>query len=217
MPERSEINVLIIEDDPNDAALMIHELRRAGLPFRFRRVETRAEFVRELAQDPPELILSDHGLPSFDGFVALSIAREQCPEVPFLFVTGSLGEEMIIDTLERGATDYVLKHRLAKLTPAVQRALRESDERRRRREAEMEGQRLIEELQAALARVKTLTGLLPLCSCCKRIRDDRGRWNRLEVYLHEHSNATLTHGICPECAREHYRDLLPAAHSTVEE
>ena len=68
-------------------------------------------------------------------------------------------------------------------------------------------------LDDALAKVKTLSGLLPICSSCKRIRDDNGYWNRLEVYLHEHSDATLTHGICPECAHELYRDLMPAATS----
>ena len=217
MAKESEINILIIEDDPNDAALMAYELRRGGIGFRSRRVDSREDFLHELTNDPPDIILSDHGLPSFDGFVALSIARDRCPEVPFLFVTGSLGEEVIIDTLQRGATDYVLKHRLSKLTPAVQRALREADERRRRQEAEAERQRLIEELSAALAKVKTLSGLLPMCSCCKRIRDGNGSWNGIETYLHEHSNATLTHGICPECAHELYPDLLPAAQTAAQD
>lgn len=208
MPENKEIRVLLIEDDPNDALLLDLELRRAGISFRSQRVESRDDFVRELDAELPDVILSDHGLPKFDGFSALSIAKEKCPDVPFLFVTGSLGEEMIIETLKRGATDYVLKHRLSKLVPAVVRAIREAHDRRKRKEAEAERERLILELTEALAKVKTLTGLLPICSSCKNIRDDNGYWNRLEVYLQQHSEATLTHGICPDCAHRLYPDIF---------
>ena len=207
---KTTIRILILEDDPNDALLMGQELRRGGLQFRANRVAGRDAFVHELEKQAPDIILADHGLPGFDGFTALAIARHRCPDVPFLFVTGSLGEEFIIETLQSGATDYVLKHRLSKLTPAVMRALREAEERMKRREAEAERERLIEELKEALAKVKTLTGLLPICSSCKKIRDDHGYWNRLEVYLQQHSNAQLTHGICPDCAREMYAELVSA-------
>src|SRR5687767_3528348 len=166
MSEKDQIRVLLIEDDPNDAILLGRELQRAGISHQAQRVENREEFVRELDAQLPDVILSDHGLPQFDGFSALAIAKEKCPDVPFLFVTGSLGEEMIIETLRRGATDYVLKHRLAKLVPAVERAMREAEERRRRKAAEAERERLIAELTEALAKVKTLTGLLPICSSC---------------------------------------------------
>ena len=208
MSENDQMRVLLIEDDPDDATLLSLELRRAGIPFQARRVENREDFIRELEAEFPDVILSDHGLPQFDGFSALAIAKEKCPHVPFLFVTGSLGEEMIIETLKRGATDYVLKHRLGKLVPAVQRALREAEERRKRQQAEAERERLIEELTTALAKVKMLTGLLPICSSCKNIRDDNGYWNRLEVYLQEHSEATLTHGICPDCAHRLYPEIF---------
>ncbi len=208
MSDKDEMRVLLIEDDANDAILLGRELRRAGIPFRAQRVENREDFLRELEAELPDVILSDHGLPQFDGFSALAIAKEKCPDVPFLFVTGSLGEEMIIETLRRGATDYVLKHRLSKLVPAVERAMREAEERRRRKTAEAERERLISELTEALAKVKTLTGLLPICSSCKNIRDDKGYWNRLEVYLQEHSDATLTHGICPECAHRLYPHIF---------
>ena len=215
MAEQDEIRVLLIEDDPNDAMLLGLELRRAGIPFEAQRVETREAFLRELELELPDVILSDHGLPHFDGFSALAIAKEKCPDVPFLFVTGSLGEEMIIETLKRGATDYVLKHRLGKLVPAVQRAMREADERRKRMAAEAERERLISELTDALAKVKTLTGLLPICSSCKNIRDDNGYWNRLETYLQEHSGAKLTHGICPDCAHRLYPDIFPQKDSSM--
>lgn len=131
-----EIQILIVEDMPADVVLINHELRKGGLLFRSKRVTTREEFVRALEGTPPDLILSDHGLPQFDGFTALAIARERVPDVPFLFVTGSMGEEVAIESLRKGATDYVLKNRLDALAQAVRRALKLAEERKRRREAE---------------------------------------------------------------------------------
>jgi PAS domain S-box-containing protein len=126
---KREINILCVEDVPADAVMLNHALRKGGFNFRLKRVETKDVFLRELDENPPDLILSDHGLPSFDGFTALSLARQKCPNVPFIFVTTALGEEKTIETFERGATDYVLKKDLSKLVPSVERALREADER----------------------------------------------------------------------------------------
>ncbi|HEY2952180.1 MAG TPA: PAS domain S-box protein [Verrucomicrobiae bacterium] len=126
---KKEIQILFVEDVPAEVAIVNHELRKAGLVFRCKRVDTREAFLQELEHEPPDVILSDHGLPSFDGFTALAIARNKCPEVPFIFVTGSLGEQMTIETFESGATDYVLKSQLSKLAPAVLRTLREAEKR----------------------------------------------------------------------------------------
>jgi uncharacterized protein YqfB (UPF0267 family) len=78
-----------------------------------------------------------------------------------------------------------------------------------RKQAEQERERLIQELQAALAQVKTLSGLLPICAHCKKIRDDKGRWNPMEIFIRDRSNASFTHGICPECARHFYPHYSP--------
>jgi PAS domain S-box-containing protein len=133
---KKEIQILVVEDMPADVVLINHELRKGGLRFRVQRVTTGKEFVRAIEGGPPDIILSDHGLPQFDGFSALMLAQQRCPDVPFLFVTGSMGEEVAIESLRKGATDYVLKNRLDTLVPAVLRALRLAEERRRRREAE---------------------------------------------------------------------------------
>ncbi len=135
-PVKKELRILVLEDVAADVTLISHELRTGGIAFRAKRVETRDDFLRELEQHPPDLILSDHGLPGFDGFTALAIARDRCPETPFIFVTGSMGEELAIDSLRSGATDYVLKTRISNLVPAVERALRLADERSKRRHAE---------------------------------------------------------------------------------
>src|SRR5215467_692072 len=126
----------MIEDEERDATLVEHALKDGGFEFSFKRVDSEPAFVKALEKFKPSVILSDHGLPAFDGFSALSIAQDNAPDVPFIFVTGSLGEEMAIKALKNGATDFVLKHRLPTLPPAVHRALRQTEFRIQRRQAE---------------------------------------------------------------------------------
>jgi CheY-like chemotaxis protein len=197
-----ELHILILEDVAADVALLNHEMRKGGLRFESIRVSAEREFLDRVREAPPDVILSDHGLPTFDGLAALALARKVCPAVPFIFVTGALGEELAIETFEHGAADYVLKHHLSTLVPAIRRALRAADERARREAEDRERDRLIAELQAALAKLNTLRHLVPICSWCKKIRDDKGYWEQLEVYLQEHFDATLTHGLCPECSQQ---------------
>jgi PAS domain S-box-containing protein len=127
------LRIVMLEDQPEDAVLVKEELRKGGLKFSFTRIETREQFLEQVTNQKPDLILSDHGLPSFDGLSALHLAREKCPDVPFVFVTGALGEEFAIRTFESGATDYVLKHHLSELVPTVERALSVAEEARRHR------------------------------------------------------------------------------------
>lgn len=121
----TEIRIVMVEDDPASVELVQRELRAGGIGSAIHRVETKQEFLQQLQQRPPDLILSDHGLPEFDGFSALAIAQAACPAVPFVFVTGRHGEEDVVEALKQGASDYVLKDRLSRLRPAVERALRE--------------------------------------------------------------------------------------------
>ena len=143
-----ELRILLLEDNPPHAELVEHFLRDSGLKFGITRVETREAFIAQLEQHPPDMILSDYALPAFDGYAALAIARERVPNIPFIFVTGTMGEEVAIETLKSGATDYVLKTRLARLGPAVQRALRETADRRERQLAEDKLHRSLDQLRA---------------------------------------------------------------------
>jgi len=126
----------MIEDEARDAELAQHTLRQGGFDFSFKRVDTEDGFLREIDQFKPSVILSDHGLPAFDGFSALNLAQQKCPDVPFIFVTGSLGEEMAIKALKSGATDFVLKHHLSTLPPALHRALNQAEFHIQRKRAE---------------------------------------------------------------------------------
>lgn len=140
--------ILMIEDDIADAELVKFALREAGLAFELRCVDNQEDFLEELQHGDPDIILSDYALPSFDGLSALRLAKQKRPELPFIFVTGTLGEELAIETLKNGATDYVLKTRLSRLVPAVHRARREAEERAERRHAEEKLRESHEQLRA---------------------------------------------------------------------
>jgi PAS domain S-box-containing protein len=125
---RTLSRVLNLEDNECDAELNAAMISARWPRCEFARVDTRAEFIAALERKNFELILSDYTIPGFSGLDALAIAREKCPEIPFLFVSGTIGEDTAIEALKNGATDYVLKHRLMRLIPAVDRALREAAE-----------------------------------------------------------------------------------------
>lgn len=140
------VQILMVEDDPLDAELAIATLRAGGISQESIRVDTQEAFMEQLSQGCPDLILSDYSLPAFDGQSALMLAQDACPDVPFLFVSGVIGEEIAIESLKRGATDYILKHRLDRLPLAVRRALAEARQRIASRLAQEELSRKAREL-----------------------------------------------------------------------
>jgi diguanylate cyclase (GGDEF)-like protein/PAS domain S-box-containing protein len=131
-----EIRLLMVEDNRGDAELELYELKRAGLQVAARVVDTPEDFRRELREFVPDVIVSDFSMPRFDGMSALRLARELAPDVPFLFVSGTIGEENAISALREGATDYLLKDRIRRFPAAINRAIAEAQERRERRRAQ---------------------------------------------------------------------------------
>jgi PAS domain S-box-containing protein len=320
------LRLLIVEDSKEDTWLIVRELQRGGFRADFERVETASDMRDALEKRPWDLIISDYSMPLFAGPAALALYKEMKLDIPFISVSGLMGEETAVEMMRAGAHDYVMKDNLARLGPAVVRELGAAQERRVRRQteaamahmaaivescedaiigknldgtiiswnkgaerlygystAEMVGKpasiltpdqrsldlhetlemlkrgepvgpletirvrknghavqvlltispirdgqgrvigassiardiserkrqenekvKLIEELTDALARVKTLSGLLPICASCKRIRDDKGYWQQVEAYIKDRSDAEFTHGICPECAARLY-------------
>jgi sigma-B regulation protein RsbU (phosphoserine phosphatase) len=130
------LRILHLEDDPGDAELVQATLADEGIECEIVVVSTREDFAAELKKRGFDLILADFALPAFDGMTALAIVRERHPDLPFIFVSGRLGEEAAIESLRNGATDYVLKNRLSRLAPAVNRALSEAEERAELKRAE---------------------------------------------------------------------------------
>lgn len=131
-----ELRILLLEDVPSDAELNQRELRKGGIPFTARVTDTREGFMKALEDFRPDLILSDYKLPGFTGLDALAITHEKHPDIPFILVTGTMGEENAVESVKKGASDYVLKDKLFRLVPAVQRALEEANKRAELRQAE---------------------------------------------------------------------------------
>jgi DNA-binding response OmpR family regulator len=130
------LRVLYLEDEPKDAELVQASLEGEGIVCDMTRADTHVGFLTFLQQGGFDLILADYTLPLFDGISALRIAQEIRPEVPLIFVSGTLGEELAIEALKMGATDYVFKTHLSRIAPSVRRALREAEERSQRKRAE---------------------------------------------------------------------------------
>lgn len=310
--------------------MAVHALRRHGYAPAFHRVETAAEMTMALEKEPWDVIISDYSMPKFTGSGALKIYQESGLDVPFISLSGALGEESAVAMMKAGAHDYLTKQNMARLGPAIEREINAAQARRERRRmrtaaahlaaivessddavvsktldgkvvswnnaaeiifgytaAEMIGQsvsrlvpvnrpgelagllerirrgervgrfdtvrlrkdgsavevsvtispikdgagrivgassisrditerrreeeeriQLIDELTRALSHAKTLRGLLPICASCKKIRDDKGYWQQVEVYIQQHSEAGFTHGICPSCIGKYFPEVV---------
>jgi sigma-B regulation protein RsbU (phosphoserine phosphatase) len=172
---RQNLRILHLEDDPMDAELVQMNLLGQGVDCEVQVVSRREEFAAAIEGGNYDLILADFALPAFDGMSALAMVRERWPDLPFVFVSGKLGEEAAIESLKSGATDYVLKNRLSRLVPAVERALTEADERAKQRLTE-------KELEKAYAEIE------------KRAEDYRNLFNSIrDVIVVTDDNRTILH------------------------
>jgi len=199
----SPLRILHLEDNVNDAELIQAAVESAGIRVRVTRVETQADFVASLDRGGFDIILSDYTLPSFDGLSALKIALEKCPDVPFIFVSGTLGEEVAIEALKIGATDYLLKDRLSRIPASVHRALREANERgeRRRAEALLAGEKRLLEM---IAKGDTLAMILDaLC----RLVEEQSPTCLSSILLLDPDGTRLWHGAAPSLPRS-YMDAI---------
>jgi diguanylate cyclase (GGDEF)-like protein len=189
----SKLRLVVVEDNVADAELVARHLAKAGLDVVMHRVQTEADFISALREKQPDLILSDFSLPQFSGLRALDVAIANAPDTPFIYVSGTIGEERAIDALRRGATDYVLKTNLSRLSSAVERALREAalkaDQRKseqQRREQEVRLQRLtrtyrmLSSTSSAILRLRNRIDLLD--EVC-RIAVDQGGYERVSISL----------------------------------
>ena len=127
----TELKLLILEDVPFDVELIERELQKADIKFTSKIVDREENYLQEINNYKPDVILADHSLPHFDGLSALEIAKKECPNVPFIFVSGKIGEEFAVEALKSGATDYVFKGNLSKIVHAINRALEEVEEQKK--------------------------------------------------------------------------------------
>ncbi len=328
-----KLSTLIVEDSEADAELIVRELQDGGFDPAYERVDTQPAMIAALDRRDWDIVISDYSMPQFGGDAALALLQARGLDVPFISVSGTMGEDVAVAMMKAGAHDYVMKDDLKRLVPAVERELDAALVRRERRRAEesrsllaaivassddaiisttldgmvlswnrgaeqmygysalemisqpvsiliprdrpnemvgvfekfklgehtqryetvrlrkdgkyvtvsltispvkdasgqilgassiarditerkreeAERLQLIHELTNALQRVKTLSGLLPICAACKKIRDDRGYWQSVEVYIRDHSDAEFSHSICPDCMAKNYPEMTQRA------
>jgi PAS domain S-box-containing protein/putative nucleotidyltransferase with HDIG domain len=161
----TKLKVQLLEDSAADAELVLHELRRAGYDPEWKRVETEPEYLAQLDQGW-EIILADYNLPEFNGLRALQLLRGHDPDLPFIIVSGTIGEDIAVAAMKAGANDYVTKDRLARLGPVVERELHDAAERRQRKQ-------MAEALRKSEERYRTISRLsLEFAYCCIHAGDD---------------------------------------------
>jgi two-component system cell cycle sensor histidine kinase/response regulator CckA len=326
---KSIMRVLFVEDSEDQVILLAEHLREYGFDPVYERVETSADLAAALQRKVWDVVISDYAMPQFNGAAALKVFQASRLDIPFICVSGSLGEERAVEMMRAGAHDYIVKSNLSRLAPSVARELQASQARREhrrmqkaaahlaaivessddaiisktltgmitswnkaaehiygykseeiighnasilvppsrqgefvqcletikrgqhvsrfdtirvrkdgspvevsvtispiagpggeiigassiardisdRRKEEAERLKLIEELTDALAQAKTLRSLLPICASCKKIRDDHGYWQQLEVYFQEHEHIDFSHGVCPDCLQRLYPEF----------
>jgi two-component system, cell cycle sensor histidine kinase and response regulator CckA len=326
--QMQNLRVLLVEDSEFDGELLLRHLQAQGCKTQHRRVASQPEMEKALAEEDWDLILCDYQMPQFGVRPALALMKRARLDLPFIIVSGAIGEELAVDLMRAGAHDFIVKGRLSRLIPAIERELREARARRERTRAleklsylaaivdsaeeaiigqnleglittwntgaarlygysaaeaigqpyvmivptslrlatnellqklrraevlepvetmrlrkdgtpvnvcvtlsairdegrvigassiayditerkKIEGERtdLIAHLNEMLSKVKTLSGLLPICASCKKIRDDHGYWQKLEVFVRDHSEAEFSHSICPDCMKLLYPEF----------
>jgi PAS domain S-box-containing protein len=329
---KQPLRVLMVEDSEFDVVLLVRHLQSNGYQIEHRRVQSQSEMEEALNDQEWDVVLCDYHIPNFGVLPALALLKRKGLDVPFIVVSGAIGEELAVDLMRAGAHDFIGKGKLSRLIPAIERERREVRARRERtlalqklaylaaivdsaeeaiigqdmegnittwnlgaarlygyeaaevmgkpallivppslhqetaellpklRRAEgaepletvrvrkdgapvnvcltmsairdsqgrligassiayditerkkMEEERthLISHLNEMLAKVKTLSGMLPICASCKKIRDDHGYWQKLETFVHEHSDAEFSHSICPDCMKLLYPEFAPS-------
>ena len=203
---KPKLKLVVVEDSVADAELLARHLAKAGLNCVINRVQTEPEFLAALRGDGPDLILSDFSLPSFSGLRALDLAVIHAPDIPFIYVSGTIGEERAIDALRRGATDYVLKSNLSRLSSAIERALREAKlkaERRHSEQVRTEQEerlrrltriyRMLSSTSSAILRLRNRAELLD--EVC-RIAVQQGGYQRSSISLMDSGTKVLTQLAC---------------------
>jgi len=228
LSERKVPVILIVDDTNITREVMAKILSKEGY-----RIETAMNGRQALdiaGKVYPDLVLLDVVMPEMDGYEVCRILKEspETKDIPIIFITVKNEMEDIVKGFEAGAVDYVTKpfnsvELLVRVRTHLELKRKRDNEKvlicrlkatlSERKRTEEEREKLIVELREALSKIKTLSGMLPICSSCKKIRDDRGYWNQIESYIMCHSEAEFSHSICPECAKilypEYCKNIYP--------
>jgi FixJ family two-component response regulator len=200
------IKVFLVDDDHDDYVILRDLLLEIETgKFQLKWVDTYDGAIEAMVRNEHDVYLVDYLLGERNGIELLyEVVKRGC-KGPIILLTGKGTREVDMAAMKAGASDYLDKGEIG--SSLLERSIRYAIERKRTQE---EREQLISELQTALAKVKQLSGLLPMCASCKKIRDDKGYWNQIEAYISEHSQADFTHGICPECVKKLYPEYADA-------
>jgi DNA-binding NtrC family response regulator len=194
--ETDHIRILHIEDSPADVVLVQEILADAK---EFSGTVLHADLLslglEKLTTNAVDIILLDLNLPDSAGKNTFQAVKEIARDTPVIIMTGLNDEQAAVNAVREGAQDYLVKSQVD--ANLLVRSIRYAIER----------EKLSSELRLAMAQIKTLSGLLPICAACKNIRDDKGFWHQVEEYVRAHTDAEFTHGICPKCAEILYPDF----------
>jgi CheY-like chemotaxis protein len=199
--ENNKQTILIVDDEPGNIEILSETL---GETYEILAATSGKEALQIAALQMPDMIILDIVMPVMSGYEVLRTLKQNqaLKEIPVVFITALDKEDQETRGLTLGAVDYIPKpfnNAIVKLRVRTQLELK------RQRDVLLHHN---EELQQALIKIKTLSGLLPICASCKKIRDDQGYWTQLERYISEHSEAEFTHGCCPDCMKKLYPELF---------
>jgi CheY-like chemotaxis protein len=192
--EVKTITALLIEDNPDDAMLIQRYLAGSlKVAYKVTHLSRLSEGLGILHSVHFDVILLDLGLPDAPvGIKTFEQVYAQAPNIPIIVLTGNDDEEVAIESVQKGAQDYIVKGQVigSMLGRSIQYAI--------------ERKKLLSELERSAREIKELRGILPICASCKKIRDDKGYWTQVEIYISDHSGTEFSHGICPDCAEKLY-------------
>ena len=223
--DKPQIHVLIIEDNDDHAEIIRRFLSKAeNIYFDTERVGLMSSGVDLLEKKNIDIILSDLELPDTTGIEAFETFHSRYPDIPVIVLTSLDDENTALVAVQSGAQDYLVKGQIdtrqliRSIQYAVERQKLLTELENSRKEINLEAERrksVIVELQDALAKVNLLSGMLPICASCKKIRDDKGYWNQIESYITEHSEVLFSHGLCPECAKKAMEEVEKLSRGSV--
>lgn len=198
--DNTPARIVVVEDDPAVATVIHLRLESFGYVV-CEVVPSGDDAIRSIEVSIPDLVIMDIKIEgTMDGIETAAIIRNRY-DVPIIFLTSYADDKLLKRAKVTQPFDYIIKpYEEKQLHVAVEMALY-------KHRLDQEKQKLIAELQDALKKVKKLSGLLPICSSCKKIRNDGGYWDQVEEYIRKHSEAEFTHSICPECVQKLYPDL----------
>ena len=191
------IIALLIEDNSDDAVLIQRYLSDSGkIIYNLVHVDRFADGLESLKRFKFDVILLDLTLPDGPmGIKTFEAVHAEASNIPIIVLTGHDDDDLAVEAVHKGAQDYLVKGLVT--GPALGRAVRYAIERKK----------LLIQLEDSMKEIKLLRGFLPICMNCKKIRDDKGYWTQVEVYISHHSGVEFTHGLCPECAQKMYPDV----------